>query len=187
MNVTSCENKVVMLLDEMKVNKTSRTEYLAKFYDYLDIAQKRIAQTKPIVKTYIIIKTASNNAYDKFDLPNNLYQINRLYDDNLNNIEYLYLKPNKIALNGNLEGNYTLEYKAYPVTILPTDDKNTTNLELDEDACQAVPYFIAAQMLIKEDDQRPYDKYMSEFDSIMSNLNTDNGPTVRIATGVRLF
>lgn len=305
MNLGEMKQLTLMHLDEMKVGKTSRNEYLAKMNEYADIAQKKAIQAKPILKTHYITQanvTTDNlipNQLTLFDIkvhedsdvvyqangakayhfavddvstvyieelnngvwevletinynpvikdgfkaykgiisasnPNNdirirfsgnyrynfrniaLYKSNYPSADRIPNferytyytmpsdfnkfikivkrnnfsdswvtaIDYKWQGKNILRLNLFDSGEYMIEYEALPTKI----DSNTPDdfeFELDEDVCQAIPYFVAALCVMKEDDKRPYDTFMEQFDSLMMNL--DNGYVATVQVVNQLF
>lgn len=94
-------------------------------------------------------------------------------------IDFKWQAKNILKLNYCAVGEFIVEYEA-----LPTKINNLTQdvyeFEVDEDACQAIPFYIAALCVSKEDDKRPYDTFIEQFESIMMNLDTGFVATVEI-------
>lgn len=92
--------------------------------------------------------------YVKYTMPADFYQLEKvinkgndmLYQDT---VDWQWEGRNILAVNYGLIGEIDVFYYAYPtqVPISPTDD---WEFDLDEEACQAIPFYIASQVLIDD-------------------------------------
>lgn len=155
MTLGQAKQKTLRLLDE----KTDK-DYRGKFNLFFDTGQRKVAtQAKPIIKTRIFLTQGQ-----PLPLPEDVFQVRRIQTQNGAAQDFRFT-GNDILLPA---GSYLLEYSAYPQTI-GEDTPDSYEFEIDADVQDALPYFVAAQCLIKENDQRPYYTYTDEYNAILVN------------------
>ncbi len=124
--------------------------------------------------------------YQKFNLytmPTDFFQLNKVIFKGSPTQGYAYNptsdfyweKRNVLAVNYNYTGEFTIDYSAYPSTI---DDStvNTYEFEVDEEAAQAIPFFVASMMMMYENPSIG-NKLFSMYQGKLANLddNVSNG------------
>ena len=158
MTLGEAKQKTLRLLDEV-----TDKNYKDKFNLFFDMGQQRFAtQVKPIVRS--ISATSTDN---KLAVPDDLYEVRAIFDSDYKTVGYM---PIGDSIFVDQDGTYTLEYNAYPTKITAATP-DTQELELSKDLQLALPYFVAAQCVIKESDQRPYVSYTDEMNSILASVS----------------
>ena len=141
MTLGEAKQKTLRLLDEV-----TDKNYKDKFNLFFDMGQQRFAtQVKP----------------------DDLYEVRAIFDSDYKTVGYM---PIGDSIFVDQDGTYTLEYNAYPTKITAATP-DTQELELSKDLQLALPYFVAAQCVIKESDQRPYVSYTDEMNSILASVS----------------
>lgn len=113
--------------------------------------------------------------YVKYTLPADFYLLNRVVNKGnqmsyTNTIDWQFEGRNVIAVNYFLIGSIDIFYYAYPATI-ETDVADSYDFEIDEEACQAMPYFVASQVLIDDPlNKSVSDKLYAIYQSKLMNL-----------------
>lgn len=92
--------------------------------------------------------------YVKYTMPSDFYLLNRVVNKGnqmtyTNTIDWQFEGRNVIAVNYFLVGSIDIFYYAYPATI-PDNVADDYEFEIDEEACQAMPYFVASQVLLDD-------------------------------------
>lgn len=129
-----------------------------------------LSQIKKILKTKTITISETTDITGEYSLPMDMYQLKRLValDSNNNRISPEYdIIGKKIYIKQNA-GKYIVEYYAYPMNItLETEDD--FELELDQDAQNALPYYVANDIL-KVDPSADYTAFYRECQRVMETL-----------------
>lgn len=150
-------------------------------------AYQELSQIKKINATHILDRTEKGNSkyYREYDMPNDLYQLkNIIVKDNETN-EVLstnldhYIENNKIFINDLMDGNYVINYFKYPEEI-NEETLDDFKLELDQDACNVLPYAVASDIL-KADISNDYSIFEAKYQSMLSRL--DNRKDLSITIG----
>lgn len=92
--------------------------------------------------------------YVKYTMPDDFYQLEKvvnkgndmLYQDT---VDWQWEGRNIIAVNYFLVGEIDVFYYAYP-TPVPSNPTDDWEFDLDEEACQAIPFYVASQVLIDD-------------------------------------
>ena len=149
MTLGEAKNKVYMLLDEHsaggEIDHDSDIE--AKMTRFFDMAQKTLAQIKKIVKTKKIVPTAGKTEYA---LPGDLLGIYRVWkDDRPATARYRFRGGKMLIPERDAGSEILVEYFAFPETI-PADADDDYEFEIADDACECMPYYVAAQQLLPD-------------------------------------
>lgn len=125
--------------------------------------------------------------YAEYTMPTNFYQLNKVVNKGnsmlyQNTIDWEWRGRNGIAVNYFLVGEIDVFYYAYPteVPITPADD---WEFDLDEEACQCIPYYVASQVLAddpvnKSVGVRMFEIYQGKLAN-MSNVITQGSQSVK--------
>lgn len=136
---------------------------------------QELSQNKKILKTKTLkeIKNNTEEGYEEFSLPSNMYQLKRVValDKNKNEVEADYWTlGKKIFINKESDAQYILEYYAYPLVITEeTDDEFM--LEIDQDAQMILPYSVASDIL-KVDPSSDYTAFLNAYNGRLQSLDT---------------
>lgn len=150
-------------------------------------AYQELSQIKKINAIHVLDRTEKGNSkyYREYDMPEDLYQLkNIIVKDNEtnevlnNNLDY-YIENNKIFINDKTEGNYIINYFKYPEEI-NEETLDDFKLELDQDACNVLPYAVASDIL-KADISNDYSIFEAKYQSMLSRL--DNRKDLSITIG----
>lgn len=122
--------------------------------------------------------------YVLYTMPDDFYQLNKvILKGNIansqpyeNTCDFFWEKKNIIAIGYYNVAEYSIEYFAYPSDITTATD-NDYEFEIDTDAQEALPYYAAAQLMLKEDNNVG-DRLLAMYNNILANLDTkiSNGP-----------
>ncbi len=150
-------------------------------------AYQELSQIKKINATHMLDRSEKGNSkyYREYDMPNDLYQLkNIIVKDNetneiLNaNLDH-YIENNKIFINDLTDGDYIINYFKYPEEI-NEETLDDFKLELDQDACNVLPYAVASDIL-KADISNDYSIFEAKYQSMLSRL--DNRKDLSITIG----
>ena len=156
-----------LLTDDEDIRNRLNLVY-ATSYQYLSQI-KKIRRTKTISITEDAEKTA------EYSSPSDLFQFKRLValDSNNEEISPTFKIIGKKIYIKQLQGNYIIEYYAYP-TEIKLDTTDNFELEIDQDGQKLLPYLVANDIL-KVDPSADYTAFYREYkareDMILGNNN----------------
>lgn len=130
--------------------------------------------------------------YNLYTMPDDFYQLNKVifkgsptegYGYNPTS-DFYWEKRNVLAVNYNYKGEFTIDYSAYPSTI---DDNTveTYEFEIDLEAQEAIPYYVASMMMMHENPSIG-NKLYSLYQGKLANLD-DNVSNGAVAVSNTLF
>ena len=137
MTLEEGKTKVGILLDELD-NETIDPDAEAKMPMLFDMAQKIIADIQPIVRTAEIVPTLGTWAQP---MPEDFERAIRVWQ-NGKTVDRQWMGRSIITTDA-----VTVEYAAAPATI-DNEMDDTYVFEVSEIACQAMPFFVAANCII---------------------------------------
>lgn len=156
---------------------TDDDDIVARMPFLSDTAIQEMAQIKKIIKTHELDRTAIGTSeyyreYDLNSLISDLYQVRGIYkrDESTNKrddeCKYELTGDNILVINDTEDGNFKIEYNAFPLTINEdTDDDD--NIVLSKDAAIIAAYKVADIILVT-DVSANYTAFRQEFDRRMS-------------------
>jgi len=155
----------------------NQADYLGKIPKLLDDAQIYVATGSGKIRT--ITNTASlprkpMGAWVFYQLPEDCWQVCsggliRTDGPQLHRYSrYRLLGDNGIAVPKELDGELMLEYFRYPA-LLGDDPVDTTPLDNTREAQMALPYYVAAH-LVMQDDAFAYSALMNEFEAKLARM-----------------
>lgn len=178
MTLGEAKNKVYMLLDEHSAGgEIEHDEDIEKkMTAFFDTAQKTLAQIRRIVREYALPLTMGKTAYE---MPPDFSALYRVWADGKNATRRFRWIGGKLVIpEGYAE--VTVEYFAMPQTI-PTDAPDSYEFEIAPDACECMPYYVAAQQLLP-DLVMDYGAMLTMYDRAVSLLKvTQPGENQKIA------
>lgn len=122
---------------------------------------------KTFTKPYKTTEIPTVEDYSYYDLPTDYY---KMVSVNIN--EYtIYTVDKKIGISSEYDGELIIEYKAIPTTI-NIDTANSYELEIDENAQECIPYYVAAQCKRFDDEFNSYTLLISEYQNKLANIDT---------------
>lgn len=141
------KRKVLMLLDEYSAGGTvtKDADIDKKMADFFDMAQKEIAGYRRIIRSEEIKPDGSGRGYP---LPEEFQKLFRVW--RAGRLESSFpVVAGKLMTRPGDDAVLTVEYFARPKTIGPeTPDEH--EFEVDEEAANCMPYFVAAQHLLPD-------------------------------------
>ena len=161
MTLGEIKNKALILLDETSKTELGR-QYLTRMNSFLDTAQKQLALISPILRS--AVTTATDGEIKKTTEMREITKIKSI--DKKQNLAVI---PFGESLLVKQDGQYLLEYAAYPRTI---DNQSSDDdlLEITPEAQEAAHFFLAA-MCVTDDEPQMYTLLMSLYAERASNLN----------------
>ena len=182
MTVGECKIRALALMDENDLLTVSPycsdSDIVAKLPLFMSMGQRVIAQQQKIVKTVIFtnpysVESASEGYADVleddyllFDMPADFYQLRSILKGTSTDTMGTFTPNAKFRVTG--EGKWLVYYHAMP-TAITDSTSNSTVLEISEDCALALPYYVAANILLADGDEG-WVNYMSQFNMIMSSL-----------------
>ena len=154
-------------------------------------AYQEMSQYKKIVKTKVLkeieSETSTDEGYEEYSLPSNMYQFKKIvaWDQNGKEVPPDFKRlGKKVYIKKNSNAQYILEYYAFP-TVITEDTPDTFQLEIAQDAQMLLPYEVANDIL-KVDPSADYQAFYAEYQRKLQQLDTsDNAnPSVIIEEGV---
>lgn len=186
MNVKELMGKVMVALDEVtSFNLTANLEdYRYKIYEAIDSTQRELATiVSPIIETKEI--EAENGC---LVLPDDLYELIAIMQENYERADFKYIKPNTLLID---DGKYFVMYNRYPTVINVPDrteeETGQTELEISREAQEAMIYGVCALLCIN-DEPDLYNTYMSRYTTYMTNIinRREQKPKATIRGGVAI-
>lgn len=171
------KKKVLELMDEYSSGGQVAldADIEKKMTDFFDIAQKEVAKIKKIRRTYAIEREAGKTAYA---MPEDFMELEAVYVDGVQRTRGLSWRGKQLILPAWLRGKVEVDYFAMPATI-PTNAENDYAFEVDEDAANAMPFFVAAQQLIT-DLIIDYGALYALYQACLSTLDTTRPGGIRL-------
>lgn len=174
------KNKVYMLLDEHSAGgEVEHDEDIElKMTYFFDMAQKMLAQIKKIVKVRKILPTAGKTEYP---MPSDFINVYRVWADGRPAGSRFRWRGGKLLIpSESRPEEVTVEYFAMPETIEP-DAPDDYQFEIAEDACQCMPFYVAAQQLLP-DLVMDYGSMLNMYNLAVAQLDTSMpGENARLA------
>ena len=149
---------------------------------------QKLSQEKKIIKTKTLkeITGQTEEGFEEYSLPSNMYQLRTIIALNDKNIE---VEPSykvigkKIYLNKQIDAKVILEYYMYPSVITEETDDDFM-LEIDQDVQMILPYTVADDVL-KADPSSDYKAFESKFRQLLQDLDTRREiPSIVVGEGV---
>ena len=162
--------KVYMLLDEHSAGgELEHDEDIElKMTRFFDMAQKQLSQISRIVKTRKITPQPGKTEYP---MPGDFRRLYRVWRNSRPaSGRYGWMGGKLLIPEREAGSDIVVEYFATPATI-PADAPDSYEFELREDACQCMPYFVAAQQLLP-DLVMDYGAMLHMYELAVSRLDT---------------
>lgn len=164
MNYGQGKKKVYELLDEYSSGgeELIDEDIEKKMVDFFDSAQKLISKDAPIYATYVIRRREGKTLYAP---PSGFVKLIRVWRDGSPSHKYRWIAGKLQIPEGDTAQEIMLEYQKLPET-LGADGEEVANdyeFEVDEEACEAMPYYVAAQCLFA-DLMIDYQPYLEEWE-----------------------
>ena len=109
-------------------------------------AQKTLAQIKKILRETEIFPTLGKTVYE---MPADFYALYRVWADGRAATNRLRWRGGKLIVPEGYAAEIVVEYFALPKTI-PADAPDSYEFEIAPDACECMPYYVAAQQLLPD-------------------------------------
>ena len=147
MTLGEAKNKVYMLLDEHSAGgEVEHDEDIEKkMTAFFDTAQKTLAQIRRIVREYALPLAMGKTAYE---MPSDFSALYRVWADG-RITRALRWRAGKLLVPEGYAADIVVEYFAVPNTI-PQDAPDSCEFEIDAEACECMPYYVAAQQLLPD-------------------------------------
>lgn len=147
MTLGEAKNKVYMLLDEHSAGgEVEHDEDIEKkMTAFFDTAQKTLAQIRRIVREYALPLAMGKTAYE---MPPDFSALYRVWADG-RITRALRWRAGKLLVPEGYAADIVVEYFAVPNTI-PQDAPDSCEFEIDAEACECMPYYVAAQQLLPD-------------------------------------
>ena len=148
MTLGEAKNKVYMLLDEHSAGgEIEHDEDIEKkMTAFFDMAQKTLAQIKKILREETIQPSAGVTAYD---MPDDFYALYRVWADDRPATNRFRWRNGQIIIPEGSASEVIVEYYAMPNSI-DSSAEDDYEFEIAEDACECMPYYVAAQQLLPD-------------------------------------
>lgn len=165
------KKKAYELLDEYGTGGALDQDLETRIADHFDIAQKEIAKTAKIVKTVVMDEAG------EAEMPEDFYALCGVWKNGRNVTRYrTWIAGRLLVMPGE---TVTVEYYAMPATI-DEDTPDEWEFEVSEAACQAMPFFVAAQILSSDLVNDP-SFYMQTYQMMVATLpQTPPGGAMRV-------
>ena len=178
MTYGEAKSRVLKILDETK----PKADILNKLPSFFDIAQLEVAAIAPLKKSVILEKGKGKFAVA---LPADFWKLRRVWsidiEGNRTAFDRFFAYPHELRVFIAGEMTLELEYNARPTTI----DENTADeweLELSDEANDAMIFFVAAQCHSTEYDQWFFNSFYAQYQGRLQNLAA-NEPAVATVVG----
>lgn len=149
MTLGEAKEKVYMLLDEHSAGgEVEHDEDIElKMVRFFDIAQKTLSQIKKILK---VKKITAASGKTEYAMPSDFRSVYRIWREDATVTNRYRWRGGKLLIPERDAGyEFVIEYFANPETI-PEDADDEYEFEIDDDACECMPYYVAAQQLLPD-------------------------------------
>ncbi len=149
MTLKEAKEKVYMLLDEHSAGgEVEHDEDIElKMARFFDISQKQLSLIKKIQKAKKITPQSGKTEYA---MPSDFRELFRIWRDGVNvTNRYPWINGKLIIPERDVGKNFIVEYFANPEDI-PADADDSYEFEIAPDACECMPYYVAAQQLLPD-------------------------------------
>lgn len=183
MTLKEAKDKTYMLLDEHSSGgEIEHDEDIeAKMTAFFDIAQKNLSRIRRIRKTFAVRRVSGRTAYA---MPADFSDLCRVWRDGRPATNaYLFRAGKLLVPERDRSADIVVEYFAVPGTI-GADTPDDYEFEIDEAACECMPYFVAAQQLLP-DLVMDYGAMLAMYDRAAAALGGNGTEPGRV--GQRLF
>ena len=178
MTYGEAKSRVLKILDETK----PKADVLNKLPSFFDIAQLEVAAIAPLKKSAILEKGKGEFSVA---LPADFWKVRRVWsidsEGNRTAFDRFFAYPHELRVFIAGEMTLELEYNARPTAI----DEQTADeweLELSDEANDAMIFFVAAQCHSTEYDQRFFNSFYAQYQGRLQNLAA-NEPAVATVVG----
>ncbi len=163
MTLLEANEQVFALLDEEEDENILIK--LPAFYDY---AQKQIATTVDHISANLKIEVEDSSEIDlnelvKEKLGKKLFKVQKIVSDAAH--EHVFGFIYKFE-----KGTYRLFVYVYPDTISEETDEDY-EFEISEEACPALVYYAASQVVVTDTDQRQYYAFLDRYNNVLQNIS----------------
>jgi len=173
------------------LSDSSVQDAVLRFPAFAQTCQVEIATTAKYILKNISFEQVSSavQIYNEYTLPSTLFKICKV-EANEKIIDWELTERFKIRVLAKLTGPIKVFYNAYPTPVPGANPLDLVNVpddewpfDLDEEACQAIPFYVASQVLIddpvnKSVGVRLFDIYQGKLGN-MSNLITQGSQSVK--------
>ena len=149
MTLGEAKNRVYMLLDEHSTGGEIEhdRDIELKMAAFFDIAQKLVAQVRKIRRSKTVVPVSGRTEYP---MPPDFRSVYRIWRNGRIATDRYHWRRGRLAVPpGDAGCEILVEYYALPETICEDADDGY-EFELDEAACQCLPYYVAAQQLLPD-------------------------------------
>lgn len=147
MTLAEGKRKVYMLLDEYTSGGTMTVDMDIehKMADFFDMAQKDMAEVRRVVKLHQVERKAGQTEYG---MPEDFMLAKQVWAGDEPTHRFRW-RAGKIIIPERERKAVSVEYYANPETITP-ETPDSYVFQIDDDAAQALPFYVAAQQLITD-------------------------------------
>lgn len=182
MNLQVCDDKTIKLINDYSNSGNltpstdpNRLDYSLRFRSLQDTAQKEIAIFKKIQKYFTVLEAdivKTDASFIEINMPQDYYQMDKVEYDG-GPIKWKTRGRRKIIVSKNTVFPIDVFYYAYPQEI--TDKTpNTYEFEIDIEAQEAIPYYVAAHVLMDEQGKANVSsKLLAIYQGKLANLDTN--------------
>lgn len=149
MTLGEAKNKVYMLLDEHSAGgEVEHDEDIElKMVHFFDMAQKQLSQIKKILK---VKRFTAQSGKTEYAMPGDFRTLYRIWRDGAAATNRYRWRGGRLLIPERDAGcEFVVEYFAMPETI-PEDSDDEYEFEIAPDACECMPYYVAAQQLLPD-------------------------------------
>ena len=166
------KRKVMMLIDEYSTggDVTDDADISLKMNDFFDLAQRDVAQHKPILKCTEISMQRAAGSYQEFDLPERFKKLWRVWNGDRDITRRAKVRGGKLLIPNVGEGMVLVEYTAHPASI-DASTPDDYEFEVAGDAAACMPYYVATLQLLV-DMVLDYQPPMGLYDRMVAKLDT---------------
>ena len=139
------KSRVLKLLDEYGVGQGGEEELELRMADFFDIAQKRMAQLRPIPALRELERQPGVTDYA---MPGDFLALRRIYRGGRPYRGFAW-RAGKLVVPESERQPVLIEYSRLPATVSEETEDDYV-FEVAEDAAQCMPFFVAAQCLYSD-------------------------------------
>lgn len=176
MTIRDCKRTALALADELSSTQvypyTNDGDISTKLPIFITEGLRVLAAIQNIVRECVFENEAGEGEVVAFELPEDYFRLVRIIGDGA-----------RLTVDEKIEvcapGRWVVEYAAMPRAVL-ADTSDDLELECSEEAATALPYYVAARLLMSDGDGA-WVNFQSRFDGLAAALqNSRRTPGVRL-------
>jgi hypothetical protein len=185
-NIGQIKTKATQIIREFSNNGSligsgENADYLLSMNSFINDAQFELSSIRPIVKSYKLGEPiSSTGALKRYQMPSDFAGFKELKNGDFQ-FTSLDWEGKVMIIPAYMTGDFTLWYYGYP-SVIDNATNDNTELEIDLDLQQVIPYYVAGHIIIDENPSLAQ-FFLDEYDRKKTKTTTPRSITIENVFG----